>query len=577
MLNERTTRFIAYFMRAYPRRTALLVVLLILSGLAEGIGVITILPLLEFATTTGEAQGTGVGQSVARALAALGLPLRVEVFLGVIVLGLVLKAVFLLLAMKQVGYTVSHVGTDLRLSLIRALLHTRWSYFTRQRTGRFANAISTEANQAGNAYASACSMMAAVVQAGVYLAAALVISWRIALVSLVGGGVVVLLLSRLVALTRQAGMRKTKLNRSLIARITDALQGIKPLKAMRREAHLQRVLESEARAINAAQERTVLASEALRISQEPLLAVMLAVVLYAALVFGNLPFGTVLLMGFLFYRLAFFISQAQVFYQGITVGEASFWSMRESIETAEAEREALPAGRAAPTLQRELRMEGVSFGYDDRPVLRDLDLRVAAGQFVALIGPSGAGKTTIVDLLVGLHRPDRGRVLIDDVPLEEIDLAAWRERIGYVPQEMFLFHESVYHNVSLGDDTISRDEVREALITAGASEFVDALPEGLDTVLGERGSLLSGGQRQRIAIARAIVRRPTLLILDEVTTSLDPETEARLCASIEALRGRVTVISISHQPVMAEMADLVVRLRDGRFEAVANPDPPILA
>jgi ATP-binding cassette subfamily C protein len=174
-------------------------------------------------------------------------------------------------------------------------------------------------------------------------------------------------------------------------------------------------------------------------------------------------------------------------------------------------------------------------------------------------------------LIVGLHRPSRGCVLIDDVPLDEIDLRAWRQRIGYVPQEMFLFHDTVYHNVALGDPSIDRSAVREALEAAGAWDFVAQLPGMLDAVLGERGSKLSGGQRQRIAIARALVHRPRLLVLDEVTTALDPDTEAGICATLRALRGRVTVLTISHQPAMVEAADLVYRLDGGRATLV-TPD-----
>src|SRR5690606_21587447 len=150
------------------------------------------------------------------------------------------------------------------------------------------------------------------------------------------------------------------------------------------------------------------------------------------------------------------------------------------------------------------------------------------GKLTTLIGPSGAGKTTLSDVLLGLVRPRSGQILVDGVPLEELNLEQWRELVGYVPQELFLFHDTVMNNVTLGDPHITPEEVREALEAAGAWSFVEQLPQGMDTVVGERGTLLSGGQRQRISIARALVRKPKLLLLDEVTSALDPATEAEI-------------------------------------------------
>ncbi|MEE9606962.1 MAG: ATP-binding cassette domain-containing protein, partial [Myxococcota bacterium] len=181
---------------------------------------------------------------------------------------------------------------------------------------------------------------------------------------------------------------------------------------------------------------------------------------------------------------------------------------------------------------------------------------------------SGSGKTTIADLISGLVQPDTGGVFVDGVPLDEIDLRLWRSTIGYVPQEMFLFHDTVLMNVTLGDPSQRPEDVELALRRAEAWEFVSKLPQGLDTVVGERGALLSGGQRQRLAIARALAHRPRLLILDEVTTSLDPESERAVCDALAKLHGNVTILAVSHQPALASMADRIYRIQDGGAEPV---------
>ena len=567
MLKASTTGFIVHFFRRYPRRTVLLIGLLVLSSLAEGVGILAMLPLLELSLTPTDARLSGISETLSRLLRSVGIEPRLGILLLIIVLAMSAKGAFRLLAMRQVGVTVSRVATDMRLALIRALLHTRWSHFMRTPAGRYANALAAEANRAATGYRSALTMVAAVIHVLVYAAVALWISWVIAVLGILAGAVTVLALSRLVRMSREATRTQARLTRSLIGRFTDALQGIKPIKAMGREAHIQPLLEQETREINRAQERQVIASEAVTAAQEPLLVLMMCVFLYVALTYGDQTFASVLVLAFLFHRLAGRIGAVQINYQGITTGEGFFWSLHESITAAEKERE--PRSGSLPALlQHQVRFEDVTFGYGDELVLRGASLEIPAGKFVALVGPSGAGKTTVADLLVRLQVPQGGRILVDGVPLGDIELRAWRHSIGYVPQEMFLFHDTVLNNVTLGDPDITEADARAALVASGAWDFVAALPEGLETVLGERGSRVSGGQRQRIAIARAIAPRPRLLVLDEVTTALDPHTEAGICRTLTGLQPTVTILSISHQPAMMEAADLVYRIEGGKIARV---------
>jgi ATP-binding cassette subfamily C protein len=242
--------------------------------------------------------------------------------------------------------------------------------------------------------------------------------------------------------------------------------------------------------------------------------------------------------------------------------ESAFWSLQAVIEDASGARETNPGG-AAPRLEKSVSMNNVSFAYGDLLVLSKASLSVPAGSFTAIIGPSGAGKTTIADLMIGLLRPQQGEILIDNVPLEEVDLRQWRGMIGYVPQESFLLHETVLWNVTLGDPEVNEADAEAALRAAGAWEFVAELPQQIHSSVAERGMALSGGQRQRIAIARALARRPKLLILDEVTSALDPHTEAAICQTLQGLRGQLTILAISHQPAVVEAADRIYRLQNG--------------
>lgn len=181
-----------------------------------------------------------------------------------------------------------------------------------------------------------------------------------------------------------------------------------------------------------------------------------------------------------------------------------------------------------------------------------------------LVGASGAGKTTVADLIIGLLRPQKGEIWIDKLALANVDLKSWRRMIGYVPQETLLLHDSVFNNITLGDPDLGADSVQNALRAAGALEFVEAMPQGLHSIVGERGGKLSGGQRQRIAIARALVHRPLLLILDEATSALDPDSESTIDRTLQKLRGKLTIIAISHQQTLIKSADRAYCIENGK-------------
>jgi ATP-binding cassette subfamily C protein len=207
-------------------------------------------------------------------------------------------------------------------------------------------------------------------------------------------------------------------------------------------------------------------------------------------------------------------------------------------------------------------------------------MEIPAHKISTINGPSGSGKTTIIDLVIGLIRPNGGEILIDGVPFEQIDVKAWRRMVGYVPQETVLLHDSILYNVSLGDPQISEAQVIDALKKAGAWDFVCEMPEGLHTFVGERGGRLSGGQRQRIAIARALINDPRLLILDEATQGLDQPGSAAFYARIAEVRGELgcAVLMVSHElHVVMSASDRVICLNghvccEGRPEVVAQAD-----
>ncbi len=295
----------------------------------------------------------------------------------------------------------------------------------------------------------------------------------------------------------------------------------------------------------------------------------LSILLFVAVEILTVPLIELMLLILIFARLLPRLQQVHSGYQEILHMFPAFASLIDGLERCHDARERHPTLKPQPlSLEREILLSNVDFSYQkggNQQVLRDLNLAIAAGSTMAVVGPSGAGKTTLADLLMGLLTPDRGSVSVDGRVLDGHRLFAWRQAVGYVSQETFLTHDTIGANLLWASPTAAKQDLMEALQLAAADEFVKALPQGLDTVVGDRGLALSGGERQRIALARALVRRPSVLILDEATSSLDSENQRRIHDAISRLQGNLTIVIIAHRLSTVRIADQILVLESGRL------------
>lgn len=561
-------RLLFAFFRLYPRRTAVMLTCLLLAGIAEGLSLTTMLSVLS-ASLGHTRQPSAFSEKVLGVTGALGLPSTIGAILSIIVIAMMLKSALILLANRQVGYTVARVATDLRLELIHALLASRWEHYLRQPAGGMANAVATEATRAATAYEHGANVVSLFIQVIVYAMVALLIGWQVTMGALGLGVLMSLVLHRLVRASKRAGKKQTRLMRELLSRLTDTLGSVKPLKAMARYDVADALLQRQTHKLNRAMEREVLAREGMRALQEPILALFVATGLYLALVVWRLSLPSVMVMVFLLARVVMLINQLQRRYQQMQTQASAYWALKEAAQAARDHAEPV-SGEQVPTFEREIEFRDVCFRYGDRMVLDGVDLTIPARSFITLTGPSGAGKTTLLDILCMLLEPTAGQVSIDGVPITRIDRLAWRRLIGYVPQETLLLHDSVFVNVTLGEPALTEADVERALRQADAWSFVSHMAEGIHSSVGERGVRLSGGQRQRIVIARALAHRPKLLILDEATSALDAEAEAAISKTLQGLKSELTIVAVSHRPALMRAADHVYRLDRGHLVTVEH-------
>ena len=560
------------FFRAYPSQTVLMLLALLLSGIAEGVGLSALLPMLNIALGAdalaalpgvASASDNDFEQAVLNALAFVGIAPTLGNMLSIMVGGVALKSVFLLVAQRQVGYTAAQVGTDLRLQMLRAVLRSKWEYFLHQPVGKLTNAMATEAQRASTAFVNGATAITFLIQALVYAAVAFALSWKASLAAIVAGVVVIGLSHFLVRLTRRAGKRQTRLMTSLMSNLTDTLQSVKPLKAMSREHLADQVLAHDTNKLNTALRRQVMYGALLDSAQELMFTAFICLGVWVAIEKFDIALAMVTVLAVALGRAFSFFGKVQKQHQKLAQGESAYWAMLASIDAAEEAQEQLGGG-ATPHFEQSLQFRDVVFSYDrQQPVFAGLNLDLRAGSMTTLVGPSGSGKTTIIDLAIALLQPQQGAVLLDGVPLPEIDIKQWRSMIGYVPQDTLLLHDTILHNVTLGDPQLTLADAESALRAAGAWNFIAQLPQGLETIVGERGGKLSGGQRQRIVIARALINQPKLLILDEATSALDPESEEVVRQTMEGLKGHLTILAISHNRALVQAADYICPVEDG--------------
>lgn len=571
-------RAIGFLDRGERRRWAGLIPLALLAAALEAGGAVLIFSLISVIADPDQLQGR-VASFFLHQVAGGDRGRFAALFSIAVALFYVLKNGAILLETYAANRCASQSVASLSTKLLKAYLSAPYSFHFHRNSGKLIRNTNSAVDTAYrgvlvSAVHTACEVLLIVALFVVLIGTA---PW----VTLVTGAVMGLLVFVLLKLTKKTfslwGGRVHELVGAIMANLQQSLAGVKEVKVLGRERYfyesfqVQRASLSRLLWLRATLENT----PRLVIETIFVLGVVAVIVIYQARGSTGDVVPVLGLFAYAGFRIMPSLHRIIQHVNGMRFGAAAVDEIYEDF-TLLAESATLPeeSDRRLP-FEESIRFDGVSFTYPtaDRPALDAVDLEIRKGESVGIVGATGAGKSTIVDLLLGLLDPNAGRITVDGVPISE-DRRGWQNKVGYVPQMIYLIDDTLRRNVALGvpDDQIDEDQVRRSVEMAQLGTFVDGLSNGLDTIVGERGVRLSGGERQRVAIARALYRDPDVLVFDEATSSLDNHTEREMTRAIEGLRGGKTLVIIAHRLTTVRRCDRLLFVQEGRITAAGSFD-----
>ncbi len=565
---NRTARiFFVQLAQAMPGRLVGAVILMVALSLTEGFGILLLLPTLQAAgmNLAGQGQAGRYERIVSGAFEAFGIHPSLAALIIIFVTLVAARAALARFQSIAIHTIVQDFELDLRVRLYRAIANASWLHICRSRSSDFTHVLTEEVNRSGAAAYQSFLLLGDAIIMALYIAIALKLSAPMTALVLASAGLLAATMRAPTRAIEESGRELSKKAASFYAAATEHLQNLKTARAYGAEERNCALFDRLSGQLTSANVDAQALQASATARFEIGAAAIIGAALYASIRWLAVPRAEILILLVLFARvMPCFMAAHQRWHTFVGV-IPSFGNLLtvEARCIATAEPFAVPGSKLE--CRREIRLEHVTFTYrrNSAPALRSVRLVIPAGAIVALVGPSGAGKSTIGDLVMGLIAPDTGTVSIDGIELTPERAPGGRAHVGYVAPDAFLFHDSIRANLRWANPDASEAEIRNALSMADTDEFVTALPAGLDTVVGDRGVAFSQGERQRLALARALLRDPQLLVLDEATNNLDSASESRILSALNRLRGETSILLIAHRIATVRWADLIYVIENG--------------
>lgn len=558
--------FTLYAWSNLRRQLSGVLVLMLLASLTEGVSLLLLLPILKLINPAHPSTNLAVPTGKLAPLLGSPLLLSLGTVLAVFVLAITLRA--LLMRYKDISTAafLYDLVNQLRDELFRAIAGARWAHLARVRGSDINHALTADIDRVQMAAAGLLQLLQTGIIIVVYALVALVLSPVMTLVAIVIGAVVLGLLSPIRRLAIRYGTTLTSQRQEQYRIVSEFVGGVKLAKASNTEPLYVEQLSGTLFAMRHGTLHFMRLFTIGTLLFQIGTAIGLAIFIWLAVGHFAVVYSSLITLVLLFMRIGPRVAAVHGGVQSVLSNLPALTAMLAMRDSCRAEAEPPRQTAPAPVAARSITFDKVSFGYGEAGsfALQDVSFVLPANEITAIIGPSGSGKSTIADVLMGLIEPAAGSIRADDTKLGPDNYRAWRDSLAYVPQDSFLWHDTIARNLRVGREDLSEARLWEALDFADAANLVRKLPQGLQTVVGDRGIRLSGGERQRIALARALLRNPQLLVLDEATSALDWESQAAIANSIRRLRGHMTVVTIAHRPSMVAFADWVVAIQDGR-------------